>query len=983
MRISHDPHAPNSFRLLTFGGAALVDSAGAVVGEQRRRLGLLALLAAAGERGVSRDVLVSLLSPESPTDSARHALHQLLYYLRQQAGDHVFLGTDTLRLNPTVISTDLGDFAAALERGALEDAVALYRGPFLEGFHLGDSVEFEEWATAERSRLDARYADALARLAAEADAAGERTRAIEWWQRLVALDPLCGRAVVGLMEALSAAGDSPGALRQGRAHQARLRAELGIEVDAQMAELTARLEQAGRRISTPDVTRPEPRPAVESAEDRSAEPAPPPGRRRLLLAAALGATLTVGVVAVLGLTRSAGAPVAPTAAAVAVLPFRVESADSSFAWLGEGMVELLTIRLAGEGGIGVVDPGRVLPAWRRAAASGRSTAEDPLPRIAAEIGAERIIQGSVVGTTRHVVLSASIHSMSEGRDGARAVAEGPPDSIPILIDRLAAQLLGLGAGVERFRLASLTSASFPAIRAFLVGRAALRRGRSEQAVQEFREALTLDSTFALAGLELFRSWSATDADGARGWHLAWAGRDRLSGPDRALLEAMTGQFQDGQDLFRKWRIAVSAYPDRPETWYGLGDSYFHWGTLAGLDEPLRRAEDAFRRGWELDSSITGGEPAAGPLVVEPLLHLVELAHMRGDTMEVRRLVAYLLAADSSNDRARAAQWHRAAMDGPAARRAFWGALGAGGSGTLFEIANFIVWTGTGAEDYPEATLRSMHRMRAVEVGHSPLLLMVNAYNSGRHDELQEAKGFSGNVGHAALRDRLRWALWWDGDTSRAVEAARELRLSADGPLVSGRALRSQYADVCALGLWRAGHAEFAAAKSAGDRLRAAHMAGLHGDDSASAEHYPELCAALIDASRASGQSWPDALASITLADSLARDFIFEVCCNEAITETNLLLARLWERQGDLPRALQAVRRRSGGFMLAPVFLSTFLREEGRLAQATGDRPGAIRAYRHYLVLRSDSDRALRPQRDSVRAELHRLERAAAMGAPSS
>ena len=203
------------------------------------------------------------------------------------------------------------------------------------------------------------------------------------------------------------------------------------------------------------------------------------------------------------------------------------------------------------------------------------------------------------------------------------------------------------------------------------------------------------------------------------------------------------------------------------------------------------------------------------------------------------------------------------------------------------------------------------------------------------------------------------------------------------PMVSGRALRSQYADVCALGLWRAAHAEFAAAKSAGDRLRAAHMAGLHGDDSASAEHYPELCAALIDASRASGQSRPDALASITLADSLARDFIFEVCCNEAITETNLLLARLWERQGDLPRALQAVRRRSGGFMLAPVFLSTFLREEGRLAQATGDRPGAIRAYRHYLVLRSDSDRALQPQRDSVRAELHRLERAAAMGAPSS
>jgi hypothetical protein len=273
-------------------------------------------------------------------------------------------------------------------------------------------------------------------------------------------------------------------------------------------------------------------------------------------------------------------------------------------------------------------------------------------------------------------------------------------------------------------------------------------------------------------------------------------------------------------------------------------------------------------------------------------------------------------------------------------------------------------------------------MRTLDTGHSTTLLTAYAYNHGRPREA-EAADLMGNAGHAGLRDRLSRALWWDGDISLAIEAARELRLSADGPLASGRALRSQYADVCAMGLWRAAHGAFAAAESASARLRAAYIPGLRGDDSASAKHYPELCAALVDASRASGQGRPGARASIALADSLARDFIFEVCCGEAVTETNLLLAQLWERQGDLPRALQAVRRRSGGFMLAPFFLSTFLREEGRLAQLTGDSAGAIRAYRHYLVLRSDPDPTLQPQRDSVRAELHRLERAAAMGAPST
>ncbi len=54
------------------------------------------------------------------------------------------------------------------------------------------------------------------------------------------------------------------------------------------------------------------------------------------------------------------------------------------------------------------------------------------------------------------------------------------------------------------------------------------------------------------------------------------------------------------------------------------------------------------------------------------------------------------------------------------------------------------------------------------------------------------------------------------------------------------------------------------------------------------------------------------------------------------------------------------------------YLATFLREEGRLAALTGDRAGAIRAYQHYLALRSDPEPSLKPEVDRVRAELARL-----------
>ncbi len=57
-----------------------------------------------------------------------------------------------------------------------------------------------------------------------------------------------------------------------------------------------------------------------------------------------------------------------------------------------------------------------------------------------------------------------------------------------------------------------------------------------------------------------------------------------------------------------------------------------------------------------------------------------------------------------------------------------------------------------------------------------------------------------------------------------------------------------------------------------------------------------------------------------------------------------------------------------------MYLSTFLREEGRLAALTGDPIGAIRAYQHYLALRSDPEPSTKPEVDRVRAELARLRR---------
>ncbi|MFN2565912.1 MAG: protein kinase [Gemmatimonadaceae bacterium] len=237
-------------RLRTFGGLAVESDHGAhgSAAAYRRRIALLPLLAVAGVRGMSRDKLLLYLWPESEQEKARHALTQALYALRRDLGaEELFLGTNDLRLNPQLITSDVGDLEQAHARGDPARAISLYRGPFLDGFHVSDAPEFERWVDGERARLERRARGALESLATDAERRGDHRAAVEWWRQLAALDPLSSRVAMGLMTALTAAGDRAGALQFARVHETLLREEVGAAPDAALLALAARLrsEPAG------------------------------------------------------------------------------------------------------------------------------------------------------------------------------------------------------------------------------------------------------------------------------------------------------------------------------------------------------------------------------------------------------------------------------------------------------------------------------------------------------------------------------------------------------------------------------------------------------------------------------------------------------------------------------------------------------------------------------------------------------------------
>lgn len=243
-------------RLNTFGRLFLERDGQRLSGaaSQPRRLALLALLAASGEQGMTRDRLIGMLWSEADEERARKGLNQALYALRQEMGaDEVFLGTRDIRLNPDLVTSDVALFTAALKAGHPERAAAEYAGPFLDGFHLSDADEFERWLEEERAGLARDHATALERLARRAAEHDDRADCAEWWRRLAAQDPLNARIAVGLMEALVATGDRTAALQHARVYEVLLQQELEAPPDQAVVVLAERIrgEMAAAALSTP------------------------------------------------------------------------------------------------------------------------------------------------------------------------------------------------------------------------------------------------------------------------------------------------------------------------------------------------------------------------------------------------------------------------------------------------------------------------------------------------------------------------------------------------------------------------------------------------------------------------------------------------------------------------------------------------------------------------------------------------------------
>ena len=200
----------------------------------RKGLGLISYLADA-RAPVGRDHMASLLWPEADAEAARSRLRRTLHKIRVAfTVDVIEADRTSLALAPSIEARiDAHAFEAACAAGELNEALRLYAGDFLQGLSIEACAAFDEWAFFRREALRSRLVQALERLIERELVAGDARAAVAAATRLVGLDPLSESAQRHLINAYLRAGDRTAAQRQYETCARLLKAELGVEPDAQ------------------------------------------------------------------------------------------------------------------------------------------------------------------------------------------------------------------------------------------------------------------------------------------------------------------------------------------------------------------------------------------------------------------------------------------------------------------------------------------------------------------------------------------------------------------------------------------------------------------------------------------------------------------------------------------------------------------------------------------------------------------------------
>ncbi len=223
-------------------------------------------------RSASRQALAGLLWGDLPEVDARRNLRGVLMKLRQRVAPYLIISHQSIGINPDApFCLDVTSFQRLIEQGGVdnfEQAIQLYRGEFLEDFHVRDAPDFEAWVGQRRSQYHQIVMTAYDELIVHYLEIQQYRTGIDLAQRLLNLDMMRETSHRHLMHLYAFSGEQNRALDQFTSCSRLLATELGVQVSNETAVLATQIRSGTLSPAPTRSSAPTPAPL------RS--PAPPP-----------------------------------------------------------------------------------------------------------------------------------------------------------------------------------------------------------------------------------------------------------------------------------------------------------------------------------------------------------------------------------------------------------------------------------------------------------------------------------------------------------------------------------------------------------------------------------------------------------------------------------------------------------------------------------------------------------------------------------
>jgi tetratricopeptide (TPR) repeat protein len=475
-----------------------------------------------------------------------------------------------------LIYTDTEAFRSAIAEERWAEALELYRGDFLPGFHVGDAWAFGEWVEAERERLRELAAGAAWALAREQIQRGVLMEAERTAQRAFGLVWSDETPVREFMREMAAAGDRVAALNFFERFCQKIKTELDVEPSPETREVADAIRNGDlvttslSPVTSTSVGHPSTEPLTATAASGS-QPAGESGPWKLwfwsLVFAAVVCFAAVGVLRLRWASMAAGPP--PEDRPFTVLADVDGTASPE---IREAVTFLLRSGLDMAHVVQTVplpDVERTLSLLDR---NPESAIDAALAReVAARLGVRTVVLPRLDRLGEEYVLGMRVEDVGDGvlRADVRSSADGEAGIVQ-LADQVVRQIrrrLGearavLGAAEP---LPEVLTPSIQALEAYQAGSEFYLSGDLREAATELEEAVSIDTAFAEAWIRLGQTYS------------------RLGSPDSATFA--NERALRFQDRLTEGRRADRIFVRRVETDVALWDLAFRDVLRAGARHP--------------------------------------------------------------------------------------------------------------------------------------------------------------------------------------------------------------------------------------------------------------------------------------------------------------------------------------------------------------------------------------------------------------